>query len=263
MNARGVAEEDPSAKHGLKLLIPDYPYAVDGLDIWDSINNWAHDYVRIFYPQDSDVADDEELQAWWAEVRYKGHADKALEEWWPSLTTCRELGDMAATIMWLASAHHAAVNFGQFGYGGSPPSRPSMSRLFVPEKGTPEYEKLVKDPDTYFFKTISSGPQSLIVIATLEILSNHAPNEEYIGDATPAINDTANQAVQAALDKFKSRLRDAERAIQARNDDQSLLNREGISGIDYAIMFPTAGLTKEKKPKSGLTGRGIPNSVSI
>lgn len=36
---RGIAIEDPSAPHGLQLLIKDYPYAVDGLDILDSHQN--------------------------------------------------------------------------------------------------------------------------------------------------------------------------------------------------------------------------------
>ncbi|XP_049388110.1 linoleate 9S-lipoxygenase 6-like, partial [Solanum stenotomum] len=31
---RGVAVEDSSSPHGVRLLIEDYPYAVDGLEIW-------------------------------------------------------------------------------------------------------------------------------------------------------------------------------------------------------------------------------------
>ena len=31
--------KDPSAPHGLRLLIEDYPYAVDGLEIWSAIKN--------------------------------------------------------------------------------------------------------------------------------------------------------------------------------------------------------------------------------
>ncbi|KAL0371163.1 UNVERIFIED_CONTAM: Linoleate 13S-lipoxygenase 2-1, chloroplastic [Sesamum angustifolium] len=34
---KGMAVEDPTAPHGLKLTIEDYPYANDGLLIWDAI----------------------------------------------------------------------------------------------------------------------------------------------------------------------------------------------------------------------------------
>ncbi|KAK6933724.1 Lipoxygenase, C-terminal [Dillenia turbinata] len=34
MVERGMAFEDPNAMHGLQLIVPDYPYAKDGLDLW-------------------------------------------------------------------------------------------------------------------------------------------------------------------------------------------------------------------------------------
>ncbi|KAG5012705.1 hypothetical protein JHK86_024966 [Glycine max] len=34
-----VAVKDPSAPHGVRLLIEDYPYASDGLQIWDVIKS--------------------------------------------------------------------------------------------------------------------------------------------------------------------------------------------------------------------------------
>ncbi|CBI26229.3 unnamed protein product, partial [Vitis vinifera] len=37
---RGVAVEDPNYRHGLRLLIEDYPYAVDGLEVWSAIETW-------------------------------------------------------------------------------------------------------------------------------------------------------------------------------------------------------------------------------
>jgi len=32
-----MAVEDPSSPYGLRLVIDDYPYAVDGLEIWSAI----------------------------------------------------------------------------------------------------------------------------------------------------------------------------------------------------------------------------------
>ena len=41
-----MAVPDPKEPHGLKLLIEDYPYATDGLQIWAAIENWVRTYVN-------------------------------------------------------------------------------------------------------------------------------------------------------------------------------------------------------------------------
>ena len=76
-----MAEEDPNAPHGLKLTIEDYPFANDGLLIWDAIKQWFTDYVNHYYPNSSLVKSDKELQAWWTEIKTVGHGDKKNEPW--------------------------------------------------------------------------------------------------------------------------------------------------------------------------------------
>ncbi|GKC76243.1 linoleate 13S-lipoxygenase 2-1, chloroplastic-like protein [Tanacetum coccineum] len=61
----GMAIEDINEPYGVKLMIEDYPYANDGLLLWDAIGQWATSYVDHYYPQAHIVKDDEELQAWW------------------------------------------------------------------------------------------------------------------------------------------------------------------------------------------------------
>ncbi|KAF6158713.1 hypothetical protein GIB67_040227 [Kingdonia uniflora] len=79
---RGLAVEDSTAKHGLKLAIEDYPFANDGLILWDAIKDWVSDYVNHYYKEDNLVEADAELQGWWTEVRTKGHEDKKDEPWY-------------------------------------------------------------------------------------------------------------------------------------------------------------------------------------
>ncbi|KAG6536177.1 hypothetical protein ZIOFF_001226 [Zingiber officinale] len=129
---RGMAVEDPEAEHGLRLTIDDYPYAQDGLLIWSAIEQWVADYVGHYYPSPADVAADSELQSWWTEVRTKGHAVKQHEPWWPTLNTLADLVRILTTIIWVASCHHAAVNFGQYHFGGYFPNRPSNTRANMP-----------------------------------------------------------------------------------------------------------------------------------
>ncbi|RLN03699.1 putative lipoxygenase 8, chloroplastic [Panicum miliaceum] len=129
---RGMAEEDPTAEHGLKLAIKDYPFANDGLLIWDAIKGWVQAYVSRFYPDTGSVAGDAELQAFWTDVRTVGHGDKKDAPGWPALDSTDSLAHALTTIIWVASAHHAAVNFGQYDFGGYFPNRPSIARTNMP-----------------------------------------------------------------------------------------------------------------------------------
>ncbi|KAM0855982.1 hypothetical protein ACQ4PT_049412 [Festuca glaucescens] len=58
----GMAVEDASHPHGLRLLIEDYPYATKGLLLWSAIFRWCEAYVAAYYPSDEAVRADYELQ---------------------------------------------------------------------------------------------------------------------------------------------------------------------------------------------------------
>uniref|UniRef100_A0A803KQD5 Lipoxygenase domain-containing protein n=1 Tax=Chenopodium quinoa TaxID=63459 RepID=A0A803KQD5_CHEQI len=73
---RGMAVKDSESPHGYKLHIKDYPYAVDGLEVWSAIETWVQEYCSSYYESDDMVATDPELQFWWKEIREVGHGDK-------------------------------------------------------------------------------------------------------------------------------------------------------------------------------------------
>ncbi|KAL3676005.1 hypothetical protein R1sor_025953 [Riccia sorocarpa] len=142
--ARGMAEPaDDTHPGGVKLVVEDYPFAKDGLELWDGIKSWIAKYVSIVY-NDSDkaVQADTELQSWWKELVNVGFEDVKSAPWWPKLDSCKSLVDILTTISWIAGPHHAAVNFGQYAYAGFMPNKPSMTRKFIPEKGSPEYGQI-------------------------------------------------------------------------------------------------------------------------
>ncbi|GJN38831.1 hypothetical protein PR202_gb27908 [Eleusine coracana subsp. coracana] len=68
---RGMAVQGENGE--LELTIKDYPYANDGLLIWDAIKKWASEYVKHYYPTTKDIVDDEELQGWWTEYPFAGY----------------------------------------------------------------------------------------------------------------------------------------------------------------------------------------------
>ncbi|KAL2490537.1 Linoleate 9S-lipoxygenase 1 [Abeliophyllum distichum] len=251
---RGMAVEDSNSPHSLRLLIEDYPYAVDGLEIWSAIKTWVQDYCNFYYSSDSVVQKDTELQSWWKEVREEGHGDKKNEPWWPKMQTRQELIDSCTTIIWMASALHAAVNFGQYPYAGYLPVRPTLSRRFMPEPDTPEYDELKTNPDKVFLKTITARLQTLLGISLIEILSRHSSDEVYLGQRdTPEW--TKDVEPLEAFDRFGKKLRKVEEQIKQMNDDEKWRNRIGPVKVPYTLLYPTS--------EGGLTGQGIPNSVSI
>ncbi|XP_051144909.1 probable linoleate 9S-lipoxygenase 5 [Andrographis paniculata] len=251
---RGMAVEDASSPYGLRLLIEDYPYAVDGLKVWSAIKEWVDGYCKFYYASDEAVQGDTELQSWWKELRNEGHGDKWDEPWWPAMRTRDELVSSCTIIIWTASALHAALNFGQYPYGGYMPNRPTMSRRLMPEPGSQEYEELRDDPERVVLRTITAKMPTLMGIALIELLSRHSSDEVYLGQRdTPEW--TRDEKVLEAFGKFGKRLEEIEKEIVEMNGDGRLKNRMGSVEIPYTLLYRSSG--------PGLTGKGIPNSVSI
>ncbi|XBI85938.1 hypothetical protein VPH35_093984 [Triticum aestivum] len=257
---RGMAVEDPSSPHKVRLLIEDYPYAADGLAVWHAIEQWVADYLSIYYPNDSVLQGDVELQAWWKEVREVGHGDLKDAAWWPKMQTVAELIKACATIIWIGSALHAAVNFGQYAYSGYHPNKPSMSRRPMPAPGSTEYAELRDNPELAFIHTITSLFQALVGISLMEILSKHSSDEVYLGQRdTPAW--TSDAKALEAFKRFGARLVGIEKQVDDRNKDSRLKNRIGPAKFPYMLLFPnTSDHTGEAV---GLSAKGIPNSISI
>ena len=254
-----MAVQDSSQPHGLRLLIEDYPYAVDGLQIWSAIETWVKDYCAFYYPTDDLIQGDSELQSWWTEIRNVGHGDKKDEPWWPEMQTLADVTQTCTVIIWIASALHAAVNFGQYPYAGYLPNRPTISRRFMPEPGTPEYDELAKNPDVAFLKTITAQLQTLLGVSLIEILSRHSTDEVYLGQRdTPEW--TSDSELLAAFERFGRKLVEIENKIMDMNNDNRWKNRVGPVQVPYTLLFPN---TTDYSREGGLTGKGIPNSVSI
>lgn len=259
LHFRGIAVPDSSCPHGLRLLIQDYPYAVDGLEIWSAIENWVSEYCSFYYPIDDIIQDDSELQSWWTEIRNVGHGDKQDEPWWPEMQTRAELIQCCTIIIWVASALHAAVNFGQYPYAGYLPNRPTVSRRFMPEPGTPEYAELESNPELAYLKTITAQLQTLLGVSLIEILSRHSTDEIYLGQRD-TLEWTSDAEPQAAFVRFRGRLIDIEKRIIDMNNDKRWKNRVGQVKVPYTLLYPN---TSDYSREGGLTGKGIPNSVSI
>lgn len=253
---RGMAIEDPNSPHGLKLTIEDYPYANDGLVLWDALKQWVTDYVNHYYPDPKLVASDRELQAWWKEIKNVGHGDKKDAPGWPDLKTPKDLIEIVTTIAWVASGHHAAVNFGQYPYAGYFPNRPTIARINMPTEDNSEegWKFLMEKPEVVLLRCFPSQVQAATVMTVLDVLSNHSPDEEYLGQlAEPAWEE--DSFVKSAFEKFNGRLKEFEGLVDERNANKELKNRNGAGILPYELLKPFSD--------SGVTGKGVPYSISI
>ncbi|KAK5834047.1 hypothetical protein PVK06_017918 [Gossypium arboreum] len=177
-------------------MINDYPYAVDGLEIWSTIETWVTQSCSFYYSSDETVKNDTEIQSSWSEVKNEGHA--------------------CTIITWIASAFHAAVNFGQYPYVGYLPKRPTVSRQFKPEPSTKEYDELENDLDLAFLKTITAQFQTLLGVSFIEVLSRHSTDEIYLGQRDTAEWATDDEPL-AAFERFGKKLAEIESSIMEKD----------------------------------------------
>ncbi|KAG6477244.1 hypothetical protein ZIOFF_066496 [Zingiber officinale] len=257
---RGVAVADHTQPHGLRLILPDYPYADDGLLLWSAITRFVGAYVQIYYPESDPnrVRSDSELQAWYHECVNVGHEDHRHASWWSPLDTASDLVALLTTLVWIASAQHAALNFGQYPLGGYVPNRPPLMRRLVPDpdRDADEYKAFLADPHCFFLSSMPSVLQATKFMAVVDTLSTHSPDEEYLGGTRDgAAAWTADEEAAAVYRAFAAEVAAAEEEIESRNADPSRRNRCGAGVLPYELLAPSSG--------PGVTGRGVPNSVSI
>lgn len=251
---RGMAVPDPTQPHGLKLVLEDYPYAADGILIWSAIEDWVRTYVNHYYPHSSLICNDKELQSWYSESINVGHADLRHESWWPTLNNSEDLVSILSILIWNASAQHAALNFGQYPYGGYVPNRPPLMRRLIPEESDPEHASFLADPQKYFLNAMPSLLQATKYMAVVDTLSTHSPDEEYLGERQqPSIWSGDAEIIEAFYD-FSAKVKQIEKVIDSRNLDRTLRNRCGAGVLPYELLAPSS--------EPGVTCRGVPNSVS-
>ncbi|KAL3725032.1 hypothetical protein ACJRO7_030100 [Eucalyptus globulus] len=255
---RGMAIQDPESPTGVKLIFHDYPYGEDGLDIWLAIKTWVSDFCSVFYKQDGHIQSDEELQAWWSEIRNVGHGDKKREKWC-EMKNLTDLIEVLTTLIWISSALHASVAFGQYAYASYPPNRTTLCRKFIPEEGTFEFAEFLRDTDGYFIKMLPRRSEMTLWIALMEVLSQHTSDEEYLGQRS-MVQWTDKEEVRQLFMKFKRNLRDIQGRIIERNGNPELKNRGGPAKIPYELLLPDI---TDDRSTGGIIGKGIPNSISI
>ncbi|KAL1085546.1 hypothetical protein V6Z11_D08G057600 [Gossypium hirsutum] len=269
--AKGAEQEMFEVDAEVELVLEDYPYAKDGIKIWTAIETWVTEYCNVFYYNDNDVKEDEKIQEWWDEIKTRGHEDR--QEGWYNINTFESLLKVLTTLIWITSGLHAAVNFGQYGYGGWPPNRPMLLRKFLPRD-----EKEMEDMDIIKFmeEMLPDKFQMKLAIAVMDLLSQHTLDEVYLGQTSPQkerpLIEDHKSIIQKKFRKFRESLEAIEQNIKERNKEYLLMNRWGYAKIPYKLLYPDTSksmrpTSKEKGKhhleKTDINERRIPNSISI
>eukprot|EP00884_Botryococcus_braunii_P020118 jgi/Botrbrau1/6790/Bobra.0057s0024.2 len=256
------ADEKPVRENGKLVPRIDFPYAEDGLDIYYAIRNYFTDYLSIYYSDTGangklKVTEDPEVTAWYAEVKEKGHPEKKVG--WIELKDIASLARILTIIVWTASAHHSAVNYGQYDYSGWMPTRPSLIRKPIPTSGE-ELKELKDNFEGSVLKILSDPMTALQVMLVMKVLSVHDTDESYLTDNN--IYLTAPEALEAEK-KFHAALDKIESDIDARNapGKSKIRSGDGVTTLPYTLLTPY--LVPPKEPGYRTGQRGIAASVTV
>ncbi|XP_031684077.1 hydroperoxide isomerase ALOXE3-like [Oncorhynchus kisutch] len=122
--------EDITAR-GLE-SIPNFLYRDDGLRLWDIVHRFVHNVIGHYYTCDSDVQKDSELQNWIKEIFFHGFLAETSTGIPQSFSSVTELVRFLTMVIFTVSVQHAAVNNGQFDFGGWMPNFPISLQLPPP-----------------------------------------------------------------------------------------------------------------------------------
>ncbi|KAJ8387445.1 hypothetical protein AAFF_G00156830 [Aldrovandia affinis] len=114
--------EDITAR-GLESVAKFY-YRDDGLRLWDIINRFVKGMVRHYYPCDGEVQQDSELQSWIKEIFTHGFLEQSCTGIPQCFSSVQEVTKFITMVIFTVSAQHAAVNSGQYDFGGWMPNNP-------------------------------------------------------------------------------------------------------------------------------------------
>ncbi|XP_021033864.1 arachidonate 15-lipoxygenase B isoform X2 [Mus caroli] len=165
--------------------IPGYYYRDDGMQIWGAIKSFVSEIVSIYYPSDTSVQDDQELQAWVREIFSEGFLGRESSGMPSLLDTQEALVQYITMVIFTCSAKHAAVSLGQFDSCVWMPNLPPTMQLPPPtSKGQARPES--------FIATLPAVNSSSYHIIALWLLSaepgdqrplGHYPDEHFTEDA--------------------------------------------------------------------------------
>jgi arachidonate 15-lipoxygenase len=202
--------------------LPIYPYRDDGLLIWNAIYNWIQAYFSCYYSSDSQVLNDINLQNWVTELTSEdGGRVYNFGESNKKIRTLDYLVKAITTIIFTASAQHAAVNFPQ-----------GDLMLYIPAIPLARYTSAptTSHQEDNFINGLPPLDQAKGQIRLLSLLGSIYYTN--LGNYNLADFPTT-PGVQSALEDFQKDLQEIAKTIAERNE-----NIEIRKALHYEYLLP-------------------------
>lgn len=194
--------------------LPYYPYRDDAIKIWDAIQAWVKGYLESCYTNDTEVANDTDLQNWVQELlSHEGGRLKNFGNEDGKICTLDYLIEATTMIIFTASAQHAAVNFPQSKIMSYTPAMPLAGYSPAPTTtaGNGSEEDLIA-----FLPTLDTALSQLNLTYLLGSVYYTK-----LGYYPRNFKNDLSGDQETALDNFKDKLKEIEGNIKDRNNNNS------------------------------------------
>uniref|UniRef100_A0A4W5LEW2 Uncharacterized protein n=1 Tax=Hucho hucho TaxID=62062 RepID=A0A4W5LEW2_9TELE len=198
--------EDITAR-GLE-SIPNFFYRDDGLRLWDIVHRFVQKVIGHYYTCDSDVQKDYELQIWIKEIFFHGFLAETSTGIPQSFSLMTELIKFLTMVIFTVTVQHAAVNNGQFDFGGWMPNFPiSLQQPPPTTKG--------QSTESTILKTFPDINTTVNGMAAVYLLSTQSTDFVALGDGYQ--DHFSEKTPLELIHKFQDVLKKYNFEIQGRN----------------------------------------------
>ncbi|XP_067280276.1 hydroperoxide isomerase ALOXE3-like [Pseudorasbora parva] len=178
------------------------------MKLWNIINKLGAALLSHYYQHDEHVQKDTELQRWISEIFTNGFLERDCSGIPSSFQTLEELIKFVTMVIFTASAQHAAVNNGQFDFGGWMPNYPTALRMPPPKEKGQTTEGMI-------LETLPDVSTTVNGMAVLKLLSKDSADHYPLGYIPENLYD---EDVPFKLNEdFKKDLRELSDLIEERN----------------------------------------------
>ncbi|KAM4603990.1 polyunsaturated fatty acid lipoxygenase ALOX15B-like isoform 1-T1 [Polymixia lowei] len=155
--------------------VPNFYYRDDGLKLWDIIQRFVQGVLGHYYKTDAEVQQDSELQKWIQDIFEHGFLSQQSTGIPQSFSSVAELVKFVTMVIFTGSSQHAAVNSGQYDYGGWMPNTPiSLQRAPPTTKGT--------SSESTMLQTLPDVSTTVQGMSTLWLLSKQSTDFVPLGE---------------------------------------------------------------------------------
>ncbi|KAI9535835.1 hypothetical protein NQZ68_040156 [Dissostichus eleginoides] len=200
------------AARGLE-SIPNFYYRDDGLKLWNIIQSFVKAVVEHYYPSDSEVHRDTELQDWISEVFTHGFLGNKASGFPAAFHTVEEVVKFTTMVIFTTTVQHAAVNSGQYDYNSWAPN--STLRLCKPPPTTKGQSSMKT-----VLETLPNVGDTVVLAGMLWLLSDRYSN--YIPLGTYPEQRFDEPEPKKMIKDFQAELSCLSEAITTRNSHLEL-----------------------------------------